>query len=327
MYIGEDLNILPDWANFICGVLDCSTLDLVASREAIIRDKPSYKALQDYLAQSVANFIRRLAEIERPTFQKIILQHDWRVIQGGVLNDFFFDEIKDLMPFQSDIGPLTLPKYLERVPNRAGNTKTIYYIPSELPLGQQQSVLFQVRGIPIIRADNFTERFLEKYVKHNKNVNLRQIASGVVELMEPAQEAQWRTLEAHYQQIGIIAKAVRFHPPEIPAIAVRQADYDQNRLIEQIVKGDGQLLDFMEKIGAEKSDVYGLALNVENPLLEQLVSFKGNQKVLNTALRAIYASALLASNVDLTIGLSQTVAYDQMKIIELLLEQAKQIEN
>src|SRR6266702_5080840 len=49
--------------------------------------------------------------------------------------------------------------------------------------------------------------------------------------------------------------------------------------------------------------------------------------VLDTALRAVYSSALLASGVELTPELSQNVAYSQMRIIELLLEQSERIES
>jgi hypothetical protein len=65
---------------------------------------------------------------------------------------------------------------------------------------------------------------------------------------------------------------------------------------------------------------------VNNPVVQQLAEYEGDPEVLNTALRAIFASALLSSGVELTLGLSQQVAYAQMRIIELLLEQAQRIE-
>src|SRR5260370_13152274 len=198
MHVGEDLNILPDWAGFVCTVLDCATLDLVASRESAISERPSYKALQEFLAKSVTTFIKRLAEQERPIFLEVIRQHDWAVMSGAIRNDFFFDQVKDLIPIPSDMGPLILPKYLERLPARLGNLKTIYYVPGEQPLGQQQSSLFKAQGVPIFQADIIAEQFLEKYAEHSENVSLRQMVSGVIELMEFAEGARWRKLEARY---------------------------------------------------------------------------------------------------------------------------------
>ncbi len=327
MYVGEDLQILPEWAGFVCAVLDCATLDLVASREAAISERASYQALQDYLGQAVTTFIKRLAEWERPIFLEVIRQHDWPVLWGAIKNDEFFDQVKDIIPVPSDMGQLTVPKYLERAPARLGSIKTIYYVPGEQLLGQQQSSLFKARGVPIYQADQAFERFLRKYAERTENVALRQMVSGVVELMEFAQGPRWRALEARYQNLGIVAKAVRFHPPEMPAMAVRQADYDQERLIEQIVEGSRMLLDFMSRVGHEKSDAYGLCFNIDNPIIQRLAEYEGDPTVLNTALRAIYSGALLAAGVELTPDLSQTVAHAQMRIVELLLEQSARIES
>lgn len=326
MFVGEDLNILPEWVGFVSGVLDCPTLDLVASRESAISERPSYKALQDYLGEAVTTFIRRLADQEHPTFLEVIRQHDWLVKWGAVRNDFFFDQVKDLIPIPSDMGPLTVPKYLERVPERLGGIKTIYYVPEEQPLGQQQGIIFRARGVPVFHADLVDEQFLEKYAERSENVGLRQMASGVVELVEYAEGAKWRALEARYQELGIVARGVRFYPPEMPALVVRQADYDQERLIEQIVDGSRTLFDFMSRIGKEKSDAYGLCFNVDNPIIQRLAAYEGDSTVLNTALRAIYSSALLAAGVELTPELSEAVARSEMRIIELLLEQEARLQ-
>ena len=327
MYVGEDLSMLPEWAGFLSAVLDCSTLDLVASRESAISERPSYKVLEDYLAQAVVSFLKRLAERERPTFLEVIHQHDWAVMAGALRSDFFFDQVKDLIPIPTDMGPLTMPKYLERVPARLGSIKTIYYVPGEQPLGRQQSSLFKAQGVPICQADIVAEEFLRKYAARTENVNLRQMVSGVVELMEFAEEAHWRALEARYQELGIVAKAVKFHPPEMPAMVVRQTDYDQEQLIKQIVDGSRAVLDFMGRIGRETSDAYGLCFNVDNPIIKKLVEYQGDQMILDTALRAVYSSALLAAGIELTPELSQSVAFSQMRIIELVLEQSERIES
>lgn len=325
MYVGEDLDLLPEWAGFVCAVLDCPTLDLAASREVAIRERTSYQALQKYLGTAVAAFVKRLAEYDRPTFLDVIKQHDWRVLSGAIRNDEFFDQVKDFIPLPTDMGSLTLPQYLQRVRPRLGDLKTIYYIPGEQPLGQQQSSLFKAQGVPIIQADMAAEQFLQKYGERTPGVLLRQMSSGVVELMEFAEGGIWRDLEARCQDLGIVAKAVKFSPSEMPGMAVRQEAYDQNRLITQIVEGNRALLDFMGRVGREQSDAYGLALNVTNPIVQYLAEFHGDPVVLETALRAIYASALLSAGVELTTELSQSVARAQMRIIELLLEQAERI--
>jgi molecular chaperone HtpG len=321
MFIGEDLHILPEWAGFISGVIDCPTLDLVASRESAISDRPSYKALTSALGEAVSSFIQRLAAKERSTFLEVIQQHEWAVKWGAVRNDFFFDQVKDLLPISSDMGNLTLPRYLQRTPERLGGIKTIYYIPGQQMPAQQQSSLFRARGVPIFRADVVDEQFLKKYVERQHNVNLRQVVSGVVEMMNFAEGDQWRTLETRYKQMGIPARGVRFHPPDMPALAVRRSDHDQDQMIGQVIDGSRGLADFIGQVGKETSDAYELCFNVDNPLIQRLAHYRGSAAVLEASLRSIHSSALLAAGVELTQELGQAVAQSEMHIIEMLLEQ------
>jgi molecular chaperone HtpG len=325
MFVGEDFNLIPEWVSFVCAIIDCPTLDLVASREAIISERESYRILQIYLKQAIADFIKRIAEYEKPIFLEVMKHHDWRILNGAIQDDDFFEFVKDLIPLHTDMGNLTMPKYLQRIPPRLGEIKTIYYLPNEQPFGQQQSCLFKSQGLPIIQADIVVEAFLKKYARENKSLALRQLASGVIDLMDFAEESCWRKIESRYQELGIEAKAVRFDPPEILGMAVFREDYEQARLIEQIIGGNRSLKDFMGLVGKEDSDVYKLAFNVSNPVIQRLVEYVGDAKVLNTALYAIYASSLLSSGVELTHALSQKAALAQIEILELVLDQSDYI--
>ena len=60
--------------------------------------------------------------------------------------------------------------------------------------------------------------------------------------------------------------------------------------------------------------------------MQRLADYDGDPTVLRTALRGIHASALLAAGVELAPELSQEVAHAQMRVVELLLEQATRIE-
>jgi molecular chaperone HtpG len=321
MYVTEDLDLLPDWAAFACAVLDCPTLDLVASREAVIRARPSYLALQRFLADTITRFVTDLARFQRPTFLEIIRQHEWAVMIGALRNDTFFHQVKDLIPFGSDAGRMVLPAYLERAPARLGGMRTIVYMPGDHPVSSHQSSLFKAQGIPILQADVVEEQFLRKYVAQADNLNLRPLHSGIIDVLEADRESRWQGIVAWYQELGIVASAVKFAPTEMMAVAVRQDDFDQKRLVSQLINGERMLSDFMRRIGREKSDAYGLAFNTENPTIQKLISFDGAPKVRNIVLRSIYASALLAAGVELTNELSQEIANTQQQVLSLLMEQ------
>ena len=87
MYVGEDLNLLPEWAGFICAVLDCPTLRLVASREAAIDEgagAEGYATLKAFLKQSVSRFFSHVAETNPETFQVILKRYEWEVLRGAI---------------------------------------------------------------------------------------------------------------------------------------------------------------------------------------------------------------------------------------------------
>ena len=325
MFIGEDMNILPEWAGFISGVIDCATLDLVASRESAISERPSYQALQEYLGEAVTSFVKNLAKQNRSLFLEVIKQHEWAVKWGAIRNDFFFEQVKDLIPIASDMGQLTIPRYLQRVPRRLGGLRTIYYVPGQQSVGQQQSSIFRARGVPILRTDTVDEQFLKKYVERDRGVNLRQMVSGVIELMEFVEGDTWRKLEARYEQMGIHARGVRFHPPDMPALAVRNPESEPDSMIGQMLDGKGALFDMIGRIGKNTSDMYSMCFNVDNPIIQRLATYQGDPTILEAALRSIHSSALLAAGVELTTELSQAVAQSEMRVIELLLEQDQRL--
>jgi HSP90 family molecular chaperone len=321
MYVGEELHLLPEWANFVYAVVESSSLELVASREGVIEHRPGYARARDCLQQAVGGFISRLAADERGTFEEIVRQHPWAVIAGAVDNDDFFDRVKDLIAFTSDIGAITLPKYLSLVPERFGAYRTIYYVSGESVLGPHHAALFQAAGIPILRADVVTEHFLRKYADRTPGTGLRQVASGVVELVEPASDPAWHAFERHYAELGITARAVRYRPSELAAIAVQEADYDRERVIAQVMDGSRPLQDLMVEQGTARSGAYGLCFNVANPTIQRLARFAGEPKVLETVLTTLYGTALLGAGVLPAPELNQELAKAQTSIIDLLLQQ------
>jgi molecular chaperone HtpG len=322
MYIGEDLNILPEWAEFVCAVVDSPSLELVASREAVMTAQPSYWSLHNYLEGAVTSFISEIAQHQQAVFKQVIEQHEWQMLLGATRNNLFFDQVKDLIPLLSDMGKLTLPDYLERVPAKLGNFKTIYYLPEKQKSGQQQSSLFRAQGIPIYIANAAVEQFLQRYAEQNDDVTLRQMVSGVIELMEIVSSPEWHFLEERFAEIDILARAVKFYPTSTPAMAVRQPEYDSDSLLDQLISGRRGLFDFIERAGRETADAYTLCFNVDNPLIQKLATYRGDQNLLIASLRAIQASALLIAGVELDVELAQQVAVAQTQIIELALNQA-----
>lgn len=115
MYVHEDIELLPDWACFVCAILDCSTVDLVVSREAANKNE-AYLELKRCLDERVSDFISDLFVNDHILFLRIVKELGWLIIRGAVLSDTFFHKVKNLLLLPSNLGPMTIPKYLQYVP-------------------------------------------------------------------------------------------------------------------------------------------------------------------------------------------------------------------
>lgn len=176
-------------------------------------------------------------------------------------------------------------------------------------------------GVPIVQADLVDEEFLRKYAERVENVGLRQIRSGVIELMTLADGQRWAALESCFEDLGIIARAVSFSPPEMLATVVRKADYDTEQLIGQVLDGSRSLTEFMLQTGRDTPEAYSLCFNVANPVIQRLAEYDGDENVLRTILLAINAGALIAGGVELSMELSREITRAQARMLELILEQ------
>ena len=91
--------------------------------------------------------------------------HSWHLLLMAVRPEHkdFFRAVADLMPLESDQGPLTVPEYLRTAPDSGDGSKLVYYI-AERGAANQYFLLASARGIRVFNcAENFAEHFLELY--------------------------------------------------------------------------------------------------------------------------------------------------------------------
>jgi molecular chaperone HtpG len=319
MFIGPNPDLMPAWARFVHAIVESPDLQLLASRDAMT--KLSQELLQKQLEALVILFIKRLAREDRRTFIEIVRQYNWLILGGACHNDFFFQEVKDLIPLKTDIGELTVPKYLERIKPAASGMKYIYYVPEGQTPGQQHLAMFKARAIPVIHADYVSGQFIRKYADDADHVIAREVSSGIRDLMEPVYDSEWLPLVRHFEAIGVEAVAARFRPAELIAIVMRKADYETEQILLDLFGSLTKLDDVLQRVAGQHTAIaYVLAFNVDNALIRRLTDFAGAPSVLEAALKVIWAGAFLASGLELDFEQNQRFALDQMRIIELLLD-------
>jgi molecular chaperone HtpG len=207
----RERHLLPPWARFVRGVIDCPVLQPTASREGIHQDD-SFTSVRNAIEAQLTRGLRNLARRDPDGWRRLVRAHADLVVGWAVKDDGFFESIKDVVPFRTTRGLLSLPEYL------ACTNGTIYYVTRELGSLQDQ-LLAEGRDLPAIDASWFeVPTFLNKYARQKPGVGLKRLDVEADELMRPAPEGDLAPLAAYCRAQGWRFKVAAFRPAEVPAL-------------------------------------------------------------------------------------------------------------
>jgi molecular chaperone HtpG len=295
MFICErERDLLPPWARFVRGVVECPLLQPTASREAVHQDE-NFELVRQALEEQLGAGLRRLAQDEPAVWRKVVRGHSDVLIGWAVSDNEFFDRVEDLVTFHTTRGPLSLPEYLE---HSGGN---LYYVTRELGSLQEQ-MLAEGRDVPAIDASWFSVTpFLEKYAQRHADVNLVQLDGEAQQLLRPAPEEAFAGLLEHYRAQGVRARVASFKPAEAPALMLYPQGADLAREAEASLQaGDlpgplaGLVRPYVEGKFADGDELRGtLYLNASCPLVRRLAERPPGLDARAAVLRLIHQVARL----------------------------------
>ncbi len=294
MFICEqDRDLLPSWARFVRGVIDCPDLQPTASREEVQRDD-AYTYVQQALEEQLIAGLRRIAQDDPTTWKAIVRGHAEVIMGWAVRDNEFFTQVADLITFHTSRGQMTLPDYLKTTNN------TIYFVTKELGSLQEQ-VLGEGHGLPVIDAAWFAVTpFIQKYAFYRPGVRLVQLDGESNQLLRPVSGDAYQALLAYYRARGIKVIAASFKPPEVPAIITYPkdaefiADTRASLDADEIPGPFADLVsDYLNKLGTSAEDLQGtLYLNVSCELVQKLAA-QTNETLRGAALDLLYQTARL----------------------------------
>ncbi len=176
MFICErERDLLPPWARFVRGVIECPLLQPTASREGIHQDE-NFESVRQALEEQLGDGLRRLAREDPQTWKRVVRGHSDVIIGWAVTDNEFFERVEDIVTFRTTRGPLSVPEYLDQ---SGGN---LYYVTRELGSLQEQ-LLAEGRDVPAIDASWFSVTpFLEKYAHRHPEVGLVQLDGEAAQL-------------------------------------------------------------------------------------------------------------------------------------------------
>ena len=171
----EDL--IPEYFNFISGLVDCDSLSLNISRE-ILQQNNELQAISKNLEKKIISELEKVLKNDREKYIEFWKEFG-RSIKGGVQDMFGMnkEKLQDLLIFISshDDKYTTLKEYVDRM----GETKEILYVPAESidavkALPKMEKLKEQGREVLILtdKIDEFTLMAMRDYSgKEFKSIN------------------------------------------------------------------------------------------------------------------------------------------------------------
>ena len=171
----EDL--IPEYFNFISGLVDCDSLSLNISRE-ILQQNSELQAISKNLEKKIISELEKVLKNDREKYIEFWKEFG-RCIKGGVQDMFGMnkEKLQDLLIFISshDDKYTTLKEYVDRM----GESKEILYVPAESidavkALPKMEKLKEQGREVLILtdKIDEFTLMVMRDYSgKEFKSIN------------------------------------------------------------------------------------------------------------------------------------------------------------
>ncbi len=299
-------NLLPEYMNFVAGVVDSSDLPLNVSRETL-QDNPQVKRIGKAIVKRVLSELEKMRDNEREKYEEFYREFQ-PMLKGGVHSDYSSREkLQDLLLFESmNTGKLmTLKEYSDAMP---ATQKAIYYISGdrrEALLGSPQLEMFRKQGFDVLffyePADEIIMDDLGKYAEKD----LVSVTRGEVKFDEMVQkdldEKMKKETEENKNLVDFLKKAledkvkdVRFSSRLTESACCLVTDtVDPSSQMQRIYKAMGQEMPEVKRI---------LELNGDNSLIQamkKLFEQNSTSDRLTEYAELLYDQALLAEGAAL----------------------------
>ena len=326
--------ILPPWARFIQGVVECNYLTVNAARDDIVRNE-ALAAVRDTLGQIIIRHLENLYRTDSKRLGEIMRYHSYNIMTMSLQpeSDLFFEKICDMVPLESDRGYLTLPEYLETAPALKDGRKIIHYI-TETRATSQYYMLCEAKGFHVFDATvSFNEEFLEKYAKlrSGKIILKRLDVNDSEDIFEPVPDeilVNFRNIEAGFGFIrGVTPQLSRFKPKEIPALLAESDTAGSRREVKEMAENLSMpdfIRDKLKLFLSENIDPMTLHINVDNPIINRLAQRSNLSDDIGIhALTTIYNNAVMMHPRSVTPPTIRIMCDQYNRLIEALVNESE----
>lgn len=268
MLLDDDAKeLLPYWAGFIGGVIECSELTPTASREDLQRDEVYYR-VQRLLAQALIQGLCDLPKQQRPAWNRMLRRHNESLLGAALCDDNLFAVLSPSLTLPSSQGDLSVT---------ALRHEGSYHV----SLGQNEfeDMLFRALQIPVARGERYAVLgFLRHYVSHYGG-KLVEIGTerGNMQLFqhETLPHASHTWLESQLCDQEKLVPA-RFAPAALPLVVVPDRDAEMKQRLESDEADARMSAAALALVRQHTKKIDGSAkarlfLNLDNPAIQDIL--------------------------------------------------------
>ena len=289
----EDL--IPEYFNFISGLVDCDSLSLNISRE-ILQQNSELQAISKNLEKKIISELEKVLKNDREKYIEFWKEFG-RSIKGGVQDMFGMnkEKLQDLLIFISshDDKYTTLKEYVDRM----GESKEILYVPAESidavkALPKMEKLKEQGREVLILtdKIDEFTLMAMRDYSgKEFKSINSSDFK------LSDDKEKEEEVKKIADENKTLIEKAKEFLKDKVNEVEL--SNNIGNSASSLLAKGglslemEKTLSEMTNNNDAPKAEKI-LAINPEHVLFDKLKAAEGTENF-NKLVDVLYNQALL----------------------------------
>jgi len=183
-------DLLPDYFNFVKGVVDSQDLSLNISREMLQHDR-QLKAIAGHLEKKIKNELMAMQKYDRETYEKFFGKFGLQ-LKYGIYDKYgiYKETLKDLVMFWSSTEkkPVTFAEYVSRMPE---GQKYIYYAAGEstdkidkMP----QTEIFRDKGYEILYLTEDVDEFALQVLHEYEGKEFKSVSAEDLDLEETEEE-------------------------------------------------------------------------------------------------------------------------------------------
>ncbi len=330
---GADAELLPPWAKFVRGIVECPDLQPTAARDNVRRDDWAYNALRQRLAELIVERLLHLAKHKPDRFREINTWHHYHLKGMALFHEDFFVRVAESLLFETNRGLVSLADAFQASPAPDQRTEAVFFF-SDSGSAAQFYRMADARGMLVINASQiFEKQLLQKFVRtfhaDRRLVALdesddRVLFSAPTETSEQDCQRLEGRVESALARVGlehVTVQVRRFEPDTLPAVVLLSPESEAALQLQELVRQPW----FVESLANLTFEVLEqrqqrpvrLRLNERAALIKALLAHETPVK--GEVLVGLFLSAALNATDLLT---QRTAALLQRELISLLVSSA-----